>query len=110
VLPYIEGSQSGVTRIAYPFGVPVVVTDVGSIPESVVAGRSGLIVPPGDTPALTAALASVVCDDALRARLSAGAAEMAAGPMSWKLVAERQEAMLRALSSKHTSEPVRSAR
>lgn len=109
VLPYIEGSESGVTRIAYPFGVPVVVTDVGSIPESVAEGRTGLIVPPGDTAALTAALASIVGDNALRERLSAGAVEMAAGTMSWATVAARQEAVLRAVCSR-PSELARDAR
>jgi len=109
VLPYVEGSQSGVTRIAYPFGVPVVVTDVGSIPESVVPGRTGFIVPPGDTAALTEALVSVVSDNALRQRLSEGAAEMAAGPMSWANVAARQEPVLRAVCGKQ-SEAMRDAR
>jgi glycosyltransferase involved in cell wall biosynthesis len=100
VLPYVEGSQSGVTRIAYPFGLPVVVTNVGSIPESVLEGRTGLIVPPGDTAALASALTSVVTDAALRERLSAGAAEMAAGVMSWATVAARQEPVLRAASAR----------
>ena len=94
VLPYTEGSQSGVTRIAYPFGVPVVVTDVGSIPESVDRGRSGLVVPPNDTQALANALIAVLTDDDLCSRLSRGAAAMAAGPMSWAVVAEKQEALL----------------
>ena len=38
VLPYIEGSQSGVVRVAYVFGKPAIVTDVGSIQESVEHG------------------------------------------------------------------------
>ncbi len=109
VLPYIEGSQSGVTRIAYPFGVPVVVTDVGSIPESVDAGRSGLIVPPGDTRALADALSSILTDAGLRERLSRGASDMAAGTMSWDTVAARQEAVLRAVSARPI-ELLRSAR
>ena len=94
VLPYTEGSQSGVTRIAYPFGVPVVVTEVGSIPESVDHGNSGLVVPPNDTQALADALLTVLTDDVLYARLSRGATAMAAGPMSWGVVAEKQERLL----------------
>ena len=110
VLPYIEGSQSGVTRIAYPLGVPVVVTNVGSIPESVSAGRTGLIVPPGDTNALADALTSVLTDAALGARLAEGARAMADGDMSWDVVAGKQEPVLRAAARARSAAPARSAR
>ncbi len=46
VLPYIEGTQTGVIPIAYAFRKPVVVTDVGAIPEVVEEGRTGLHRPP----------------------------------------------------------------
>jgi glycosyltransferase involved in cell wall biosynthesis len=45
-LPYIDASQSGVIPTAYGFKKPVVVTDVGSIPEIVDDGITGFIVPP----------------------------------------------------------------
>lgn len=111
VLPYTEGSQSGVTRIAYPFGTPVVVTDVGSIAESVEPGTSGIVIPPGDTPALVRALLDVLTDDALAERLSRGAAALAAGSMSWAAVASRQERVLHELvASRHRGEPAAFAR
>jgi len=49
-------------------GLPVVAADVGSIPEAVVDGETGLVVPPDDVPALTAALRRMIDDPALRAR------------------------------------------
>lgn len=48
LLPYHEASQSGVVSVGFPFGVPVVATRVGSIPEVVVDGRQGKIISPGD--------------------------------------------------------------
>ncbi len=48
-------------------GVPVVASRAGSLPE--VAGESALLVPPGDATALAEALARVLDDEALRARL-----------------------------------------
>lgn len=52
--------------------LPVVSTTAGAIPDTVPAG-AGLLVPPGDTVALAAALARLLDDDSLRTRLAAGA-------------------------------------
>jgi len=47
--------------------VPVVATAAGSLPE--VLGDAAVLVPPGDPPALAAAIESVLTDDGLRAGL-----------------------------------------
>ncbi|MCA9741492.1 MAG: glycosyltransferase [Deferribacteres bacterium] len=44
VLPYKSATQSGVAHIAYHFSLPMIVTDVGSLAESVRDGESGLVV------------------------------------------------------------------
>jgi glycosyltransferase involved in cell wall biosynthesis len=54
-------------------GRPVVATRVGGTPELVLEGRNGLLVPRGDPPALSRAIASLLDDDALRQALGAGA-------------------------------------
>ena len=54
-------------------GTPVVATDVGGVAEVVEDGVNGLLVPPGDPGALAAALRRYLEDEALRARLRAGA-------------------------------------
>lgn len=46
VLPYRTATQSGVTQIAYRFGLPMVVTDVGGLPEIVPDGRAGIVCRP----------------------------------------------------------------
>lgn len=46
VLPYRTATQSGVTQIAYRFGVPMVVTEVGGLPEIVPDGRAGIVCRP----------------------------------------------------------------
>jgi glycosyltransferase involved in cell wall biosynthesis len=58
---------------ALAVGTPVVSTAVGGVPEVVVDGRNGLLVPPGDPQALAAALRRVLADDALRDELAANA-------------------------------------
>jgi glycosyltransferase involved in cell wall biosynthesis len=57
-------------------GMPLISTDVGAISEIVRDGETGLLVPVGDSTALTAALARLVDDGELRARLGAAAARL----------------------------------
>jgi glycosyltransferase involved in cell wall biosynthesis len=48
VLPYTDIFQSGVLFLAYSFGLPVIATDVGSLREDVIDGRTGLVCRPRD--------------------------------------------------------------
>jgi glycosyltransferase involved in cell wall biosynthesis len=52
---------------AAALGVPVVASAVGGIPELVEDGRTGLLVPPGDAPALATALSRLALDPGLSA-------------------------------------------
>ncbi len=57
-------------------GIPVVAARVGGIPEVVTDGRTGLLVPPEDPPALARALELTLADaDATRARVRAATAD-----------------------------------
>ena len=56
VTPYLSGTQSGVIQIAYAFSKPVVATTVGGIPESVLDGQTGYLVPPADARAIAGAV------------------------------------------------------
>ncbi|MCX8056690.1 MAG: glycosyltransferase [Ignavibacteria bacterium] len=52
VLPYNSATQSGILNIAYGFKKPVVVTNVGGLPELVEDGKTGFIVEPRNPKAL----------------------------------------------------------
>jgi glycogen(starch) synthase len=58
---------------AMAHGRPVVASAVGGLRDLVVDGETGLLVPPGDVPALRAALERLLADDQLRLRLGAAA-------------------------------------
>lgn len=52
VLPYRSATQSGVTAMAFHFGVPVVATDVGGLNEVLTDGVTGVLVPEVSAPAI----------------------------------------------------------
>ena len=56
VLPYESATQSGIVQIAYGFEKPVIATDVGGLPEVVLDGKTGYIVPPKAPHALAEAV------------------------------------------------------
>ncbi|HEU6451777.1 MAG TPA: glycosyltransferase [Gemmatimonadaceae bacterium] len=68
-----EEGLGSVLLDAMTLGKPVVATDAGGIPEVVVHGETGLLVPIGDARALGDAIARVLADGELAARLTAGA-------------------------------------
>jgi glycosyltransferase involved in cell wall biosynthesis len=55
VQPYRSATQSGISQIAYHFEKPMIVTNVGGLPEIVSEGVSGYVVPPEPT-AIAAAM------------------------------------------------------
>jgi glycosyltransferase involved in cell wall biosynthesis len=46
VQPYRDATQSGVTQVAYHFDKPMVVSNVGALPEMVTDGKVGYVVEP----------------------------------------------------------------
>jgi glycosyltransferase involved in cell wall biosynthesis len=50
--PYRRVTGSGAAQMARGFGVPVVTTSVGERQEIIIAGETGMLVPPGDSEAL----------------------------------------------------------
>lgn len=58
---------------AMAYGVPVVVTDVGSINEAVTNGVSGMLVSPQDVDELASALMAILGDSARRSKMSEAA-------------------------------------
>jgi glycosyltransferase involved in cell wall biosynthesis len=66
---------------------PVVASAVGGLADAVIDDRTGLLVPPDDAGALSTALARLLRDDALRARLgAAGPARVAEGFLPEQMV------------------------
>ena len=63
VLPYESATQSGIVQIAYGFRKPVIVTNVGGLPEVVDDGVTGDIIEPFDDNALAEAIYRYFAED-----------------------------------------------
>ncbi|GIK86885.1 MAG: colanic acid biosynthesis glycosyltransferase WcaL [Betaproteobacteria bacterium] len=73
-----DGDRDGLPNVlmeAQSQRLPCVATTVSGIPELIDDGRTGLLVPPRDVPALSRALAALIGDAALRERIGAAGCE-----------------------------------
>jgi glycosyltransferase involved in cell wall biosynthesis len=70
---------------ACAFGMPVVATSVGGLPDLLTHERNGLLVPDDDEPAMTRSVLRLLSDPALAERISTGARSLAERS-SWRAV------------------------
>ncbi|MBI3971887.1 MAG: glycosyltransferase family 4 protein [Chloroflexi bacterium] len=68
---------------------PVVCSNIGGMPELVVDGVTGLLVPPGDSAALGAAVEHLLDDPATARRMGEAGREHVERHFTWRAVAER---------------------
>jgi len=75
-------------------GKAVIATSVGGIPDMIEDGVSGLLVPPGDEAALTAAIVALLSDPARRSALGEAARERVAAHFTLGEQASRLTALI----------------
>jgi glycosyltransferase involved in cell wall biosynthesis len=97
VLPAISEGLPMALLEAMAYGLAIVATEVGGVPDVVSDGLQGLLVPPRDPAALAAALGRIGEDAAMRARLGAAAKERSEA-FSPTAVAEQLGAIYRSLA------------
>ncbi|MSO62622.1 MAG: glycosyltransferase [Acidobacteria bacterium] len=103
VLATLHESYCMAVAEALAHGLPVVSTTTGAIPELVGAGRNwetpaGLLVPPGDVDALTAALSKLVGEAGLRDQLAEGARRVRDRLPTWDDAVDKMAAALAVLN------------
>ena len=89
ILPYTSATQSGVAAIALGNGMPCIATRVGALPEQVQDGRNGIIVPPGDAPALAKAMLEVADDADLAKRMADESVRIGREEYSWEQISRK---------------------
>jgi glycosyltransferase involved in cell wall biosynthesis len=86
--------------------VPVVASRVHGIPDVVIDGETGLLVPPRDRQALAAALERLASDSDLRRRLGRAGRAFVAGHYSWEENTAQMEALYQAALGERGTESV----
>jgi glycosyltransferase involved in cell wall biosynthesis len=81
-------------------GVPVVASRVGGIPECVLDGTTGVLVPPDDPQALGRALRTVLTDSALRHRLARNGRGHVAAKFNWRTTLQKMIAIYESVVEK----------
>jgi D-inositol-3-phosphate glycosyltransferase len=93
VLPYREIFQSGILFFGYSFGLPVIVSNVGSLADDVVVARTGFVCRSQDAAELARTIAMYFKSDLYRSLDSCreDIRNYIAGRHSWSTVAEMTE-------------------
>ncbi|KQY98565.1 hypothetical protein ASD19_06930 [Microbacterium sp. Root53] len=99
LLPYREASQSGVVTNAATFGMPVVATPVGALPQQVEEFGIGLLSSDVDAGSLADAVERLLDEEGMYERCSRTALDKVESTYSWKAVSEQLAAELRTLAT-----------
>ena len=89
-----DGEPLGICAIeAMAMGLPVIVSDTSGIAEVITDGVDGMVFPGGDQEALTNRLRQLLSSAEVRAKLGAGARDLARTVLSSKVSAAKLEAI-----------------
>jgi glycosyltransferase involved in cell wall biosynthesis len=101
VLPAVVDAKGDVEGLgvvlleAMSFGKPVIASAAGGIVDIVKTSENGLLVPPGDAPALAAAIECLARDPELVRRLGGRAIQDVRANFSWSSILDRLESVYR---------------
>lgn len=98
VCPYVDASQSGVINTAFALETPVIATMVGGLPDMIDDKKTGLLVPPKDSVALTKAINILLDDTVLLKSMKENIKQSAfTGVGSWKSIANEYLEVIKTL-------------
>jgi len=101
VVPSFFENSPNIVYEAMAAGKPVVASCVGGIPELVLDGETGFLVPPGDPPALADAILALARDEPLRRKMGAKAKQVISELADLKKNVDIREAIYERIIAEH---------
>lgn len=89
ICPYKDATQSGVVQTAFSLDVPMIVTNVGALPEVVINNENGLVVPPCDVDALANSIADLLDNPQKLSLMKNNIKNKWQNEMSWKPIVDK---------------------
>lgn len=99
--PTLYEGSSLVTLEAQVHHLPVIASAVGGIPDKVLSGETGFLLPPGNEQALAGKLKWMWSHPEERAEMGRRGALLAAGQFTWQKVAAQTEQLFATLATEH---------
>lgn len=97
VHPSVGEGYGMVVAEAMGWGLPIIASRVGGIPEIITDGVDGILMPAGDGEALAAAIEQVISDEGLASMLGANARARFEALPSWEEIGHKFQKLLRSL-------------
>jgi glycosyltransferase involved in cell wall biosynthesis len=97
VIPSLQESFGVAAVEASAVGLPVVASNVGGLPEVVLEGETGFLVPPADVQGLSERLAWLIADPQLRRRMGSAGRAFVTAHYDWQTNAAQMEHLYRSL-------------
>ena len=100
VMPSLQESFGVAAVEAAAAGLPVIASHVGGLPEVVMEGETGFLVPPADLEALSGRLAQLIAAPALRHRLGEAGRAFVEAHFDWQVNASQMEYLYQSLTAR----------
>ena len=89
VYPYLNSTQSAALQVAYTFSRPVITTNVGGLPEAVVDGKSGFLIPPAQPEILANTMFKFIEEPQLTQKMGGFAKTLSETRFAWRPIAKK---------------------
>jgi glycosyltransferase involved in cell wall biosynthesis len=89
VIPYIDATQTAVAQVVYSFKKPIIVTNVGSLPEIIINGKTGFMVEPRNSKQLADCIKIMLNNPLKTKKMGMDGYEFLKTEFDWKIITHK---------------------